>query len=471
MAAPLTQESGDRARTRGGGQEAAGLERVPPNNVQAEAAVLGSMLLDRDAISGVIQHLHPDDFYRPDHRLVCQAIWDLYDHNQPVDLVTLAEELDRRGQLQEIGDASASGPSYLAALAEATPSALNAEYYAEIVRGKSLVRELIRAADEVRLRAFEDREETAELLDWCERRLFDVMERRQTSQVASIKDVLKETFDHIDRAHEREGRMTGLSTGFFDLDDLTLGFQPGEMVVLAARPSMGKTSLALNICEHVAVELGKGVLIFSMEMSKQQIARNMLCSRARVNGHQLRKGILSERHLAELTLAAGTLGEAPIFIDDSPGMTALEVRAKARRLKLHRDIQLVVVDYLQLIDVRGKSRNLSREQQVAEISRSMKALARELQIPVLTVSQLNRSPESREDHRPRMSDLRESGAIEQDADVVMLLHRDDAYEEGKNPGEAVLDVVKQRNGPIGPVRLVFLHQFTRFENAGPRGEP
>ena len=464
MAAPSTGVDRDLAR--------AELERVPPHSPEAEAAVLGSMLLERDAISLVVQHLRAEDFYRPDHQQIYQAMVELYDRNRPVDLVTLAEELSRRGQLEEIGAPSeAAGAAYLAALAEAVPSPLSAEYYAEIVRDKALLRAMIRAANEIVLESHEDRDETAVILDRCERRIFEVAQRRQAGQTIEIKDIMKETFDRIDRLHERESRLTGLGTGFFDLDDLTLGFQPGEMIILAARPSIGKSSLALNVTEHVAVELGRGVVLFSMEMSKQQIAQNMLCSRARVNSHQLRKGILPDEQLSRLTLCAGALSDAPIFLDDTPGMTTLDIRAKARRLKLHHAIALVVVDYLQLLEVRGASRNVSREQQVAEMSRGLKALAREIAVPVLAISQLNRAPEAREDHRPRMSDLRESGAIEQDADVVLLLHRDDAYEPEKNPGQATLDVVKQRNGPTGRVHLVFLHQYMRFESASPKRQP
>ena len=439
------------------------IEQVPPHNEDAEAAVLGSMLLDRDAISSAIERTTAEDFYVPAHQVIYQVMVDLYDHNRPVDLVTMTEELSRLDRLDDVG-----GAAYLAGLAEATPSAVNAEYYADIVRDKGLLREVIRAAEEIRRDALESREETAEVLDQCEKRIFNVIQRRQTGQTIALRDILRETFEHIDRSHDREGRLTGLSTGFFALDDLTLGFQPGELIVLAARPSMGKTSLALNISESVGVEQGRGVVVFSLEMSKQQVAQNMLCSRARVNGQLLRKGMLSDRQMQELTKYAGELSEAPVFIDDSPGMTPLEIRAKARRLALHHDVALVVVDYLQLMEIRGANRNVSREQQVASMSRSLKALARELEIPVLALSQLNRAPDAREDHRPRMSDLRESGAIEQDADVVMMLHRDDQYDPEKNPGEAVLDVVKQRNGPTDRIPLVFLHQFTRFENAAPQ---
>ena len=451
---------------RPGGSTASPLERIPPHNAEAEDAVLGSMLLDRDAISLVVQRLQAEDFYGPDRGLIYKAMVDLYEKSQPVDLVTLAEEVARRGQLEEVG-----GPQYLATLGAAVPSAANAEYYADIVRDKALLRALIRATSDIQEDAYDDREETAQLLDRCEKRVFEVVQRRQTGQAVQLSAILKETFDRIDRVHEREGRLTGLGTGFHDLDDLTLGFQPGEMIILAARPSMGKSTLALNIAEHVGVELGRGVILFSLEMSRQQIAQNMLCSRSQVNGQQLRKGMLSERHLAELSLAAGALSEAPIFIDDTPGLSPLDIRAKARRhMAHHADLALVVVDYLQLLDVRGRSRDFGREQQVAEISRGIKALARELAVPVLAISQLNRAPEAREDHKPRMSDLRESGSLEQDADVVMMLHRDDFYDETQNPGEAVVHVVKQRNGPTGDVKLVFLNKIMRFVNASARSD-
>lgn len=443
-------------------------ERVPPQSTEAEAAVLGSMLLDREAISLVVQRLQAETFYRPDHALIFQAIVDLYDKNRPVDLVTLAEELRRRNQLEEIGAEGAGGAGYLAGLAEAVPSALNAEYYAEIVRDKALLRQVIQAANEILLEAYDEREETAALLDRCEKRVFEVVERRQTGQAAHLKDILKETFAHIDRLHDRQGRLTGLSSGFYDLDDLTLGFQAGEMIVLAGRPSMGKSSFALNVTAHVGIELKQAVAFFSLEMSKQQIAQNMLCSRAQVSGHQLRKGVLPDRKLADLTDAAGDFQNTEVFIDDTPGMTPLDIRAKARRLKLRHDIALVVVDYLQLLEVRGRSRDVSREQQVSEISRGLKALARELNVPVLAVSQLNRAPEAREDHRPRMSDLRESGAIEQDADVVLLIHREGVYDPAKNPKEAVLVVAKQRNGPTGEIPLTFNLEYMRFDNATSR---
>ncbi len=439
--------------------------RARPHNLDAEMAVIGAMLIDQDALGAAAETLRAEDFYSSANADVFRTVCELFDERKDIDIVVLTEELKKRELLDKVG-----GSGYLMALFDAVPTAANVGHYIEIVREKSLRRRLIKAATEIVSRSHDDGVDLEELLDEAEKSVFEVTESHTTSDAVSMRDVLRETFSRIEQMERREGGLTGLSTGFYDLDELTSGLQDSEMIVVAARPSMGKTSLALNICEHVALVESKACLIFSLEMSANQLVQNMLCSYARLDAHRMRRGMLADNEWADLTLAFGALSEAPIFIDDGAGLSLREIRARARRLKAREDIRLIVVDYLQLMESTGRRRD-SREQEIAEVSRGMKALARELRVPVIAISQLNRSVEGREGHRPRMSDLRESGSIEQDADVVILLHRPDYYDENDRPGIAELILAKQRNGPTGRVDLVFRRECMRFENLSAEEAP
>ena len=436
------------------------LERTMPQSIEAEMSVLGAMILDNEVINLVIPILNKLSFYKTAHRELYQAIVDVYDKGQPVDLVVLREELKKRSLLEKVG-----GVEYLMELEEAVPTIGNVEYYANIVREKAIKRNLIEVAATIQKQSFEESTDTEHLLDASERAIFDITQRKFNTASTKLNEILKETFSRIENLHDRQSRLTGLSAGFYDLDDITCGLQPSELIIVAARPSMGKTSLVLNVVEHVGVVEKKPVVIFSLEMSAQQVAQNMLCSHARIDAHKLRMGFLDDKQWSDLSYGLGSLSEAPIFIDDTPGLTVLEIRAKARRLKAQYDIQLVAVDYLQLME---SSREENRQQEISVISRRLKSLARELKIPVIAVSQLNRSVESREGHRPRMSDLRESGSIEQDADVIVLLHRDNYYDPDKD-NTAELIIAKQRNGPTGVVKLTFLSHFMRFESLASMG--
>lgn len=436
------------------------LERTMPQSIEAEMSVLGAMILDNEVINLVIPILNKLSFYKTAHRELYQAIVDVYDKGQPVDLVVLREELKKRSLLEKVG-----GVEYLMELEEAVPTIGNVEYYANIVREKAIKRNLIEVAATIQKQSFEESTDTEYLLDASERAIFDITQKKFNTASTRLNEILKETFSRIENLHDRQSRLTGLSAGFYDLDDITCGLQPSELIIVAARPSMGKTSIVLNIVEHVGVVEKKPVVIFSLEMSAQQVAQNMLCSHARIDAHKLRMGFLDDKQWSDLSYGLGSLSEAPIFIDDTPGLTVLELRAKARRLKAQYDIQLVAVDYLQLME---SSRAENRQQEISVISRRLKSLARELKIPVIAVSQLNRSVESREGHRPRMSDLRESGSIEQDADVIVLLHRDNYYNPDKD-NTAELIIAKQRNGPTGVVKLTFLSHFMRFESLASMG--
>ena len=436
------------------------LERTMPQSIEAEMSVLGAMILDNEVINLVIPILNKLSFYKTAHRELYQAIVDIYDKGQPVDLVVLREELKKRSLLEKVG-----GVEYLMELEEAVPTIGNVEYYANIVREKAIKRNLIEVAATIQKQSFEESTDTEHLLDASERAIFDITQKKFNTASTKLNEILKETFSRIENLHDRQSRLTGLSAGFYDLDDLTCGLQPSELIIVAARPSMGKTSIVLNIVEHVGVVEKKPVVIFSLEMSAQQVAQNMLCSHARIDAHKLRMGFLDDKQWSDLSYGLGSLSEAPIFIDDTPGLTVLEIRAKARRLKAQYDIQLVAVDYLQLME---SSRAENRQQEISVISRGLKSLARELKIPVIAVSQLNRSVESREGHRPRMSDLRESGSLEQDADVIALLHRDNYYDPDKD-NTAELIIAKQRNGPTGVIKLTFRSHFMRFESLASMG--
>ena len=433
------------------------LERTLPQSIEAEICVLGAMILDNEVVSLVVPILNKQSFYKTAHQELFQIIIDLYDKGIPIDLVILREELKKRSLLEKIG-----GEGYLLELESAVPTIGNVEFYANVVREKAVKRHLIEVASNIQKQAFDESVETDHLLDASERAIFDVTQKKFGVSSTKLNEILKDTFSRIESLHDRQSRLTGLSTGFYDLDDSTCGLQSSELIIIAARPSMGKTSLALNMVEHIGIVEKKPVIVFSQEMSAQQVAQNMLCSHARIDAHKLRRGFLEDKQWSALSYGMGSLSEAPIFIDDTPGLTVLEVRAKARRLKAQYNIQMVVVDYLQLMEAPRGIEN--RQQEISIISRGLKSLARELSIPVIAVSQLNRSVEAREGHRPRMSDLRESGSIEQDADVIILLHRDKYYDPEKDDDTAELIIAKQRNGPTGVVKLTFLSHFMRFES-------
>ncbi|MFH1830743.1 MAG: replicative DNA helicase [Pseudomonadota bacterium] len=432
--------------------------KLPPQNLEAERSVLGSMLIDNEAIHRVVELVTKDTFYREAHRKIFDAIISLYQRNEPSDLVTVTTELKSKGHLEEVG-----GAVYLSSLVDDVPTSANAGSYARIIHEKALRRLLIDGATEIAQRGYQEEGNVDEFVDQAERIILEIAQRRIKQGFASVKEIVKDSFKAIEQLYERKELLTGLPTGYKDLDRITCGFQRSDLIVIAGRPSMGKTALALNIAEFVAVEAGHKVAIFSLEMSKEQLVQRMLCSRAEVDASKLRGGFLSEGDWPRLTRAAGLLSEAPIFIDDSPALNALEIRAKARRLLREHGLDLVVVDYLQLM--RGIGRAESREREISEISRSLKALAKELNVPVVALSQLNRGVEARQDKRPQLADLRESGAIEQDADVITFIYRDEMYnKESPDAGKAEVIVGKQRNGPTGKVVLAFRGSLTRFDD-------
>ena len=431
---------------------------MPPQSKEAEQCVLGSMLRDNVVIGDVLQILRPDNFYLDAHQKICQAVTALYDQGHPVDLVVLAEELKTRKQIEDIG-----GYGYLGQLWDAAPTAANAEYYARIVRDKAIIRHLIHSSNEILRDAYDQAMPADELLESAERKVLDIAEMGITGQTFTLAQALTEAYDRIDtRQQNDQTSISGLPTGFIDLDEKTAGLQNSELIIMAARPSHGKTALAMNVARHVAVEDNQPVFVVSLEQSRIELAERLLCCQARVDSHKLRKGHLSSEDMQKLIEAGGILRNALLFIDDTPGQGMLRIAANARRLKLREKIKLVVIDYLQLIE--PDNRRDSRQEQVAHISRRLKFLARELQIPVMALAQVNRSSEDRTDHKPRLADLRESGSIEQDADTVMLLHRPEMYEPGQHEGILEINIAKQRNGPTGEITLTFLKQFMRFEN-------
>jgi replicative DNA helicase len=459
-------DGGGRRRGKGGGRrpiEAAELaklfERLPPHALEAEAALLGSMILEWRVIGDVLQIFRSEeDFYKPAHSAIYRVLVELFDKHQSLDMVQLTTRLKDLNLLDDVG-----GLDYLLELAESVPSAASATHYARIVRDKATMRRLIEAAGRILYDAYHSGEGAANQLDIAERMIFELAEGKSSEEAAQLKDLLQETFSRLE-AHDGKS-VTGVETGFFELDEMLNGMQAGEMLIVAARPSMGKTAFALNIAEHVAATNKQPVAVFSLEMSRQQLAQRLLCSRSGVDSHKLRRNMLSGDDFAKLSLTVGELSEAPLYIDDTPGLTLLQLRAKARRLAARHHVQAVFIDYLQLMSQPGAE---SRQQEVSNISRGIKALARELSVPVVCLSQLNRSPEGREGHRPRMSDLRESGSIEQDADVVLMLHREDYYHKGEEEYQdtnvAEVIITKQRNGPTGMVKLQFNAGSTRFNN-------
>jgi replicative DNA helicase len=444
------------------------VHRTPPHSVEAEQGVLGSMFISpRETIAECVEKINEEYFYVPAHRTIYDVLVDLWNAGQAIDLITFTQVLRDRNLLDSVG-----GAAFVTNLFTFVPTAANVQYYLEIVRDKYILREIISAATESVRRAYEEQDEVNNLLDEVEQRIFAVGEDRFKGQMLSMKEQVMSTLESIEKLFENKGAITGVSTGFRDLDKLTSGLHASEMIVIAARPSMGKTALAMNIAEHAAIEMKLPVAIFSLEMSAQQLVQRMLCSRARVNLSRTRDGFLAEADFSKLTHAASKLAEAQIFVDDSAGLTILELRAKARRLKAQQDVRLIIVDYLQLLRSTSRRAQDNRQLEISEISAGLKGLAKELKIPIIVVAQLNRNPEIRTGSGkgvPRLADLRESGSIEQDADLVGLLVREEYYadsdeERTELEGKAELIIAKQRNGPIGQVKLTFLKDFTRFEN-------
>ena len=444
-------------------------ERTLPHSLDAERSVLGAILISNDAFNHAAELIDSRDFFRDAHRRIFDKMVALSERGDAIDFITLKEELGRAGDLEEVG-----GPAYIAALTDGVPRSANVEYYARIVKEKSTLRNLIHSANKILAEAYEAEQEPDLLLDEAERAIFAIAEDRIRAGFVPLRDLVQSSFTTIEKLQQTKGAVTGVPSGFADLDEITTGFQPGDLVVVAARPSMGKTSLVLNMTQYIGTSTDMTVGFFSLEMSKEQLFMRMLTSEARIDAHRFRTGHLTEKDYGKLSHALGTLAESRVFIDDSASIGVLEMRAKARRLKAEHGLNLLVVDYLQLMQGRGRFE--SRQQEVSAISRSLKGLAKELNIPIIALSQLSRAPEGRTDHRPQLSDLRESGAIEQDADLVMFIYRPEVYEkeETKPEDEGVAEIIigKQRNGPIGSVRLSFLNQYTRFENyARPQHQP
>lgn len=434
------------------------LERVPPQNNEAEQAVLGAMLIKKDAISAAAELLTSDDFYRAAHRIVFEAIMALYQANEAVDMITVTERLKKNGELEKAG-----GIAFITALANAVPTAANVVFHAQIVRQKAQLRHLINAATEIAGTAYEDAEPVEEIMDGAEKRILGVTARGNHADFVPMKEILIAAFDQIEKHAANKGALTGLASGFVDLDRLTSGFQPSDLILVAARPSMGKTAFTLNIATHAAIHSKKTVAFFSLEMSKEQLALRMFSAEGQVDSQRLRVGDLKDEEWQKIIEAADRLTKAPLWIDDTPGITVMELRSKARRLKAEHGLDLIVIDYLQLMQGRGAKSGDNRQQEISEISRSLKALARELKVPVIALSQLSRSVESRQIKRPMLSDLRESGSLEQDADIVMFLYREDYYEkETERPNVTEVIVAKHRNGPVDTVSLFFQREFTRF---------
>ena len=434
------------------------LDKIPPQNLEAEMAVIGSMLLDEEAISIAVETLDSESFYKDSHRKIFEAILELYNTNKPVDLITLTNELKRINVLDEIG-----GPSFLAVLANAVPTSANISHYVSIVKEKSILRSLINNSTRIVSMCYESEGNINEVVDNAEKFIFEISDKKTQGAFVPLKELVKDSIETIDQLYQKKQHITGVPTGYVDFDIKTAGLQPSDLIIIAGRPSMGKSALALGIAEYAGIVEKIPTAIFSLEMSKEQLVQRMLCSHAKVDAHKVRTGYLSTSDWPRLTAAAGKLSESPIYIDDTPGISVMELRAKARRLKMHHDIKLIILDYLQLM--RGSGGIENRQQEISEISRSLKALARELNVPLIGISQLSRAVESRTDHRPQLSDLRESGAIEQDADLVALLLREEYYNPSPdNQGIAEVIISKQRNGPTGSLKLAFIKEYTRFEN-------
>ncbi|MBW2612177.1 MAG: replicative DNA helicase [Deltaproteobacteria bacterium] len=436
------------------------LHKIPPQNLEAEESILSAILLDNSTLLDVLETLISEDFYRSAHAKMFAAITELFEKNEPVDLVTLANILKEKGQLDEVG-----GATYLAKLVDTAPLAVNAQHYARIIRDKASLRQLIERSNEIATRCFEDSGDVDDVIDFAEKAIFEIAGNKNKKSFYPLSQIIGQNIDALEERQGNKTLVTGVSTGFSRLDNLTSGFQNSDLIILAARPSMGKTALALNIARNAAIDANTPVVVFSIEMSKEQLSMRMLCSEARIDSSRLRSGFFSREDWVSLTNAAEVLSDAEIYIDDSPDLSAMAIRAKARRLKMDKNIGLVIIDYLQLM--KGRASAERRDLEISEISRSLKALAKELDIPVVALSQLNRKLEERHDKRPQLSDLRESGALEQDADVVAFIYRDEVYnkdENNPNKGIAELLLKKQRNGPTGEVKLAFISTYTRFED-------
>ena len=436
------------------------IDRLPPQSIEAEQSVLGALLIDKDAVIEVADILQPADFYRGHHGTIYRAVLELYERREPVDIVTVAEVLERESELEAAG-----GSSYLASLMNLTPTAVNAAHYARIVERKALLRNLIGAAGRIAAIGYDEGADVQESIDRAEAELFAVSQKRVEAGFSRLRDLLHEAYDRLDYLHEHKGEISGISSGYADLDALTTGFQKSDLILIAARPSIGKTSLALNVAEHAAVRDGRTVAVFSLEMSKEQLVLRLLSSVANIDGQKLRTGFLEEMDFARIAPAMNALSEAPVYIDDTPNISTMQLRTKARRLQAEAGLDLLIVDYLQLMQASSLSRDANRVQEVSEISRGLKALARELDIPVVALSQLSRQPEIRESKEPRLSDLRESGSLEQDSDLVLFLWREKerGADDTDHDGEVVnLKLAKHRNGPTGEIKLWFRKRQTRF---------
>ncbi|MGL4799476.1 MAG: replicative DNA helicase [Cellulosilyticaceae bacterium] len=432
--------------------------RIPPHNIEAEQSVLGAIIMDHEAMTVASEILRPNDFYRPDHQEIYSAIMELFTSNSPVDLVTIQNRLSEKGVLEQVG-----GIGYLAELATIVPTSAHIKEYAKIVEDKAVLRRLIKASQDITAKSYEGDEPIEDLMSFAEKQVFDIIQNRHTEDFSHINEIIVTSIDKIEQALVNKGAVTGVPTGFIDLDYKTAGMQPSDLILVAARPSMGKTAFSLNVIQSAAIKNKKKVAVFSLEMSKDQLVNRMLCAEAMVDAQKVRTGNLEPQDWDRIAKAIPTIAAADIFIDDTPGISVMEMRAKCRRLKLEKGLDLIMIDYLQLMSGNGKTD--SRQQEISEISRSLKAIAREMSAPVIALSQLSRACETRADHRPMLSDLRESGAIEQDADVVMFLYRDEYYNpdtDKKNIGEVI--IAKQRNGPTGTVELVWLGQYTKFAN-------
>ena len=436
------------------------LGKVPPNDVEAEQAVIGSMLTDRDAVISAIEVLKEEDFYREDNKTIYEAILNLYNRSEPIDIITLKAELTSMGMFDKIG-----GLEYIVGLPEKVPTTANVEKYISIVKEKSELRRLIKAANEIIEQGYDPTENIDDIMNSAEKKIFNIMQDKDQKSYSPIKDVLIDAFTELEQLYNQKQHITGVPTGFIDLDYKTAGLHNSDLILIAARPAMGKSAFALNIATNAALKAKVPAVLFSLEMSKEQMVNRILCSEAMVDSNKVRTGKIDDDDWIKLADTMGDLSEAPIYIDDTPGISINEIRAKCRKLKLEKNIGLVVIDYLQLVQGSSKRAQGSREQEISEISRSLKILAKEINVPVIALSQLSRAPEQRPDHRPMLSDLRESGAIEQDADIVMFLYRDDYYnEDSEDKGLAEVIVAKHRAGSTGTVKLVWLGNYTKFAN-------
>ena len=436
------------------------LGKIPPNDVDAEQAVIGSMLTDKDAVISAIEVLKEEDFYREDNKTIYSAILNLYNRSEPIDIITLKSELTAMGMFDKIG-----GFEYIVGLPEKVPTTANVEKYINIVKEKSELRRLIKTANEIIEQGYDPTENIDDIMNNAEKKIFNIMQDKDQKGYSPIKDVLVDTFTELEQLYNQKQHITGVPTGFIDLDYKTAGLHNSDLVLIAARPAMGKSAFALNIATNAAVKAKVPAVLFSLEMSKEQMVNRILCSEAMVDSNKVRTGKIDDEDWIKLANTMGELSEAPIYIDDTPGISINEIRAKCRKLKLEKNIGLVVIDYLQLVQGSSKRAQGSREQEISEISRSLKILAKEINVPVIVLSQLSRAPEQRPDHRPMLSDLRESGAIEQDADIVMFLYRDDYYnEDSEDKGLAEVILAKHRAGSTGTVKLVWLGNYTKFAN-------